>query len=69
MSLWNNLANPVFDGVGLVDFKSRANAVLGWYCGAEVFGLIGCISLYLSVGLPTFFNNNDNNFLLHENTM
>ena len=26
--LWNNLANPVFDGVGLAGFKSRANASL-----------------------------------------
>ena len=29
--------------------------------GAEVFGLIGCISLSLSLALPTFFNNNNNN--------
>ena len=28
VSLWNDLANPVFDGVGLAGFKSRANAVL-----------------------------------------
>ena len=28
VSLWNNLANPVFDGVGLAGFKSRANASL-----------------------------------------
>ena len=28
VSLWNNLANPVFDGVGLAGFKSRANAFL-----------------------------------------
>ena len=28
VSLWNDLANPVFDGVGLVGFKSRANAPL-----------------------------------------
>ena len=28
MSLWNDLANPVFDGVGLAGFKSRANATL-----------------------------------------
>ena len=28
MSLWNDLANPIFDGVGLADFKSRANASL-----------------------------------------
>ena len=26
LSLWNNLADPIFDGVGLADFKSRANA-------------------------------------------
>ena len=28
VSLWNYLANPVFDGVGLTGFKSRANASL-----------------------------------------
>ena len=28
VSLWNDLANPVFDGVGLDGFKSRANASL-----------------------------------------
>ena len=28
---------------------------------AGVFGLIGCISLSLSLALPTFFNNNNNN--------
>ena len=27
------------------------------YCGAGVFGLTGCISLSLSLALPTFFNN------------
>ena len=26
VSLWNDLANPVFDGVGQAGFKSRANA-------------------------------------------
>ena len=26
--LWNDFANPVFDGVGLAGFKSRANAFL-----------------------------------------
>ena len=26
--LWNDLANPVFDGVGLAAFKSRANIFL-----------------------------------------
>ena len=25
VSLWNDLANPVFDGVGLASFKSKAN--------------------------------------------
>ena len=28
VSLWNDLSDPVFDGVGLVAFKSRANAFL-----------------------------------------
>ena len=28
MSLWNDLADPAFDGVGLAGFKSRANDFL-----------------------------------------
>ena len=28
VSLWNDLSDPVFDGVGLAGFKSRANAIL-----------------------------------------
>ena len=28
VSLWNDLADPVFDGVGLAGFKSRDNALL-----------------------------------------
>ena len=28
MSLWTDLAEPVFDGVRLAGFKNRANAVL-----------------------------------------
>ena len=28
VSLWNDLASPVFDGVGLAGFKSRDNAFL-----------------------------------------
>ena len=78
VSLWNDLANPVFDGMGLAGLKSRASAFLlayavisllysstlfpflfflsiGRYCGAGVFGLIECISLSLSLALPTFF--------------
>ena len=31
---------------------------IDWYCLAGVFGLIGCISLSLSLALPTTFNNN-----------
>ena len=72
VSLWNDLADPLFDGVWLAGFKSRANAFLlalvalsllssstifpflfflslGWYWWAFVFGLIGCISLSLSL--------------------
>ena len=28
VSLWDDLSDPVFDGVGLAGFKSRANAFL-----------------------------------------
>ena len=28
VTLWNDLSDPVFDGVGMVSFKSRANAFL-----------------------------------------
>ena len=28
VSLWNDLADPVFNGVGLAGFKSRANTFL-----------------------------------------
>ena len=28
VSLWNDLTNPIFDGVGLAGFKNRANASL-----------------------------------------
>ena len=65
VSLWNDLANPVFDGVGLawdwpmllywrkllypyyslLIFFPFSFLSIGWYCGAGVFGLIGCTSL------------------------
>ena len=32
VSLWNYLADPVFDGVGLAGFKSGANAFFGLSC-------------------------------------
>ena len=83
ISLWNDLADPAFDGIELAGFKSSANAFLlaymlldpflsstvfdilfvlsiCWYCGAGVFGLIGCRSLSQSLVLPTSFNNNNN---------
>ena len=34
---------------------------IGRYCGAGVFGLIGCISLSISLALPTFFTTKNNN--------
>ena len=31
VSLWNDLGDPIFDGVGLASFKSRANTfLLAW---------------------------------------
>ena len=35
VSLWNDLADPVFNGVGLACFKSRANA----FCWPKLFYL------------------------------
>ena len=34
---------------------------IGWFCGAGVFGLIGCLSLSHSLEFPTSFNNNNTN--------
>ena len=92
VSLWNDLADPVFNGMGLAGFKSRASVFLlskaalslllystiypflffrsvGWYCEAGFFGLIGCISLSLSLALPTSFNNSNNNNNINNNKM
>ena len=41
--------------------RSLNRIIIGWYCGAGVCGLTGCISFSLSPALPTFFNNNNNN--------
>ena len=30
VSLWNDLVDPVFDGVGLAGFKSRSNVLFCW---------------------------------------
>ena len=50
VSLWNDLSDPVFDGVGLAGFKSRANAFL----------LAQLLALFLSspvipFSLPSFY--------------
>ena len=53
VSLWNDLSDPVFDGVGLVGFKSRANGFLlalsvffVSYCFVFFFlPWIGCVGL------------------------
>ena len=37
VSLWNDLSDPVFDGVGLAGFKSRANAFLAHFLSPAVF--------------------------------
>ena len=36
VSLWNDLASSVFEGVGLVGFKSRANASLLAYAALSL---------------------------------
>ena len=66
VSLWNDLADPVFDGVVLAGFKTRAHAFfIGLSCSIHTivfyFGLIGYISLSLNFALATSFNNNNNN--------
>ena len=54
---WPKLLYPYYS---LLRFSLLFFLSIGWHCGAEVFGLIGCISLSLSLVLPTFFNNNNN---------
>ena len=82
VSLWNDLANLVFDGgqcffIGLscslypyynllIFFPFLFFLSIGRYCGAGVFGLIGCISHYLCLALPTFLNNNNNSNIENE---
>ena len=58
---WPRCSIPsiIFYSFSLLFFLS-----IGWYCGTGVFGLIGCISLSLSLALPNFFNNNNNINLL-----
>ena len=70
VSLWNDLADPVFDGVGLGGFTEQGVFYcfpflfflsVGCYCLAGVFGLIWCQSLCSGATSPTFLNNNNNN--------
>ena len=81
VSLWNYLANPVFDGVNWL-VSREGPMLLCWpkllypysfflyllsvnrlVLRVGVFGLIGCISLSVSLALETFLNyiNNNNN--------
>ena len=43
VSLWNDLSDPVFDGVGLAGFKSRANA----FCWHDLLFLFCLLLFYL----------------------
>ena len=54
---WPKLLYPYYSL--LLSFPFSSLLSIDWYCGAGVFGLIGCISLSLSLALPTFFNNNN----------
>ena len=54
---WPKLLYPYY---GLLLFPFFFFLSIGWYCGAGVFGLIGCISPSPSLALPTLFNNNNN---------
>ena len=39
-------------------FPSLNALNMGWYCGAGVFGLIGCLALSPGIALPTILNIN-----------
>ena len=51
----------LFSTIVFYSFSFLVFLFIGWYCGAGIFGLIGCASLSLSRALPTFFNINNNN--------
>ena len=75
VSLWNDLAGPVFDGVGLAGFKSNPNdffiglsypipfsiLLIFPFSSFFLFGLIRCKSFFHRLALQTSFNNNKNN--------
>ena len=45
VSLWNDLANTIFDRVGLAGFKSRANVFFGLSCSILTVFYSFCLSL------------------------
>ena len=45
VSFWNDLSDPVFDGVGMARFKSKANAFLMAYSALSFYLLL--FSLFL----------------------
>ena len=50
VSLWNDLSDPVFHGVGLTGFKSRANTfLLAWFVLSSLSPII--LSFYSFLGL------------------
>ena len=55
---WLKLLFPYYMSSTIFPFLFFLSA--GWCCMAGVFGLIGCISLSLSLAVPTFLNNNNN---------
>ena len=55
---WPKLLYPYYK---LLLFSLSLLSVYDMVLWAGVFGLIGCISLSLSLALPKFFNNNSNN--------
>ena len=51
VSLWNDLANPVFDGVGLMGFKSRANVFfIGLSCSVLTIIFSFSLLFFLFIG-------------------
>ena len=56
--MWNELADPVSDGVGLASFQSRVNVFFIFLAGSYSFGLL-LFSLYILL-LHGFKKNNNN---------
>ena len=52
VSLWNDLADPRFDGVGLVGFKSRANA---FFIGLSCYNIPTLVFYYFFLSLLSVY--------------